>query len=66
MNIDDEKKGFSSGRIGWASHIYAKLSLNPYKIRKLKNWVFTYFYKNEESFNNFIIGNIGKKLKYGL
>ena len=49
--------------INWASHIYAKLSLNPYKIRKLKNWVFTYFYKNEESFNNFIIG---KKLKYGL
>ena len=23
--------------INWASHIYAKLSLNPYKIRKLKN-----------------------------
>ena len=46
--------------VQWASHIYAKLSLNPYKIRKLKNWVFTYFYKNEESFNNFIIG---KKLK---
>lgn len=60
MNKNDNQKGFSSGRIAWASHIYAKLSLNPYKIRKLKKWVFTYFYKNEESFNNFIIG---KKLK---
>ena len=46
--------------INWASHIYAKSSLNPYKIRKLEKWVFSYFYKNEESFNNFIIG---KKLK---
>ena len=37
MNIGDEKKGFSSGRIGWARHIYAKPSPNPYKIKKLKN-----------------------------
>lgn len=36
MNIDDEKKGFSSGCIGWASHIYAKPSLNPYKIKELE------------------------------
>ena len=36
MNIDDEKKGFSSGRIAWASHIYAKLSLNPYRIKKIE------------------------------
>ena len=37
MNKNDNQKGFSSSRIGWASHIYAKLSLNPSKIRKLKN-----------------------------
>ena len=56
----NEEKGFQKNNIHWASHIYAKLSLNPYKIRKLKKWVFTYFYKNEETFNNFIIV---KKLK---
>ena len=58
--MEYKEKSLASQRIGWASHIYAKPSLNPYKIRKLKKWVFTYFYKNEEFFNNFIIG---KKLK---
>ena len=52
----NEEKGFQKNSINWASHIYAKPSLNPYKIRKLEKWVFTYFHKNEESFNNFIIG----------
>ena len=32
----NEEKGFQKNNIHWASHIYAKLSLNPYKIRKLK------------------------------
>ena len=32
--------------IQWARHIYAKPSLNPYKIKKLEKWVFTHFYKN--------------------
>ena len=36
----------SKTNINWASYIYAKPSLNPYKIRKLKKWVFTHFYKN--------------------
>ena len=42
--------------INWASHVYAKQPLNSYEIRKLEKWVFTHFHKNEESFNNFIIG----------
>ena len=32
----NEEKGFSSGRIAWARHIYAKPSLNPYKIKELE------------------------------
>ena len=58
--MDNKEKSLASQRIGWVRHIYAKPSLNPYKIRKLKKWVFTYFYKSEESFNSFIIG---KKIK---
>lgn len=60
MSNDNKKEGVNKIGINWASYIYVKPSLNPYKIRKLKKWVFTYFYKNEETFNNFIIG---KKLK---
>ena len=63
MSKNKNEEVYKIGINWYPGHIYAKLSLNPYKIRKLKNWVFTYFYKNEESFNNFIIG---KKLKYGL
>ena len=29
----NEEKGFQKGNINWASHIYAKSSLNHYKIR---------------------------------
>lgn len=36
----------TSININWARHIYAKLSLNPYKIKELEKWVFTHFYKN--------------------
>ena len=36
----------TSTNINWARHIYAKLSLNPYKIKELEKWAFTHFYKN--------------------
>ena len=32
----NEEKGFQKNIIHWASRIYAKPSLNSYKIRKLK------------------------------
>ena len=60
ITMANEEKSFQKGSINWASHIYAKLPLNPYKIRELEKRVFTHFRKNEESFNNFITG---KKLK---
>ncbi len=35
--MDENKKGgVNKIGINWARHIYAKLSLNPYKIRKLE------------------------------
>ena len=54
--MTNEEKSFQKDSINCARHIYAKPSLNPYKITKLEKWFFTYFYKSEESFNNFIIG----------
>ena len=32
----NEEKSFQKSSINWASHIYAKSSLNPYKIRELE------------------------------
>jgi len=31
--MSNEEKGFQKNSINWARHIYAKLSLSPYKIR---------------------------------
>ena len=34
--MDNKEKSLASQRIGWARHIYAKPSPNPYKIKKLE------------------------------
>ena len=39
----NKEKGFQKESINWASHIYAKLSLNPYKISKLEKMSFYMF-----------------------
>ncbi len=41
--MGNEEKGFQKNSINWVRHIYAKPSLNPYKIRELEKRVFTHF-----------------------
>ena len=43
MSNDNKKEGVNKIGINWASHIYAKPVLTPYKIRKLEKLVFTHY-----------------------